>query len=194
MGELSKQQRSAQGTKRSATDSQAIGAALPIFMGPAFDPNVHRIPCWLTIVGHKPGTFDGEDRLGWGVHPIGLVDCINIPICRQFNLKSPQSFSTLWDMEATAQERVATKYRPQDGYLKMMKRLIVHVRLDFTAIQFIPDPEVWNIYVPLDLTPTSVRSGQVGRLVPKSGLTERLQEARDSILSRARRKAGLCLK
>lgn len=194
MGELSRQQRSSQGPKRSYHDSMSVGVALPIFSGPSFDPREHRIPCWLTISGHKPGTFDGEDQLGWGVHPIGLVDCINIPMCQLFSLKSPQDFGTLWSTEASSSERVASKYRPQDGYLQMMKRLIVHVRLDFTAIQFIPDPQVWNVYVPLDLSPTCVRSGQTGRLILKSGLTEKIQSARDSVLTRARRSIGLCLK
>lgn len=194
MGELAKQQRSAQGPKRSAQDSAVTGIAIPIFSAPLFDPAVHRIPNWITIPGHKPGTFDGEDALGWGVHPIGLVSCINIPMCEQFDLEVNHSFGRLWELESTAKERAIATENKQKGYRLLLKRLIVRVGIDFTSIQFIPDPEVWNIYVPLDLTPTSVQEGVMGKLVLKSGLTEKLQAARDGIMSKYRRKLGLCMK
>jgi hypothetical protein len=194
MGDLAKAQRSAEGPKRSVLDSATTGVALPIFGAPLFQPEDHGIPNWIQIPGHRMGRFSGEDQLGWGTHHIGLVDCINIPMCDHFSLKQPQNWHVLWDLEATHKEKLATKYRKQEGHFLLLKRLIVRVRLDPTGVRFIPDPEIWNIYVPLDRSQTVVRDGVVGKPVMKSGLNKKLDNARDSLLTKFRRKVGLCMK
>jgi hypothetical protein len=193
MGELANARRSAEGPKRSGIDSATSGVALPIFGSPSFLPEDHGVPNWIIIPGHSPGRFDGEDALGWGTHHIGLVDCINIPMCNHFSLKQPQNWATLWDLEATAQEKLAAKFRRQDGHLMLLKRLIVRVRLDPSGIRFIPRPELWNIYVPLDRSQTVVRDGVVGKPVLKSNITEELAKVRDGIMTKFKKKVDRCM-
>lgn len=189
MGELARQQRSSHGPKLSGLDAAATAIQLPIFGGPVFDPTEHRVPNWIIIPGHVLGTFDGEDQLGWGMHPVGVVDCINLPMCKQFNLKVKQNFGALFTLEATYKEKMLAKTKPQAAFLSLLKRLIVRVKVDLTAAQFIPDPEVFDVLVNLDMSQTAVRNGASGRLVLKSTfISDKVNKARDSLMSKFRKK------
>ena len=162
MGMLEKMRSSHIGPKRSVIDMSAGPVSLPIFKGPVFDPTEHRVRNWVSVPGEYG--FPGLDHYGWGLHPNGMIDCINLPACQSFD-GSIRDWGTLWSMEATGFEMLVSQADPAAARVKLLKRLIVRVLLNPSMMTFIPDPKKWDVQVVPALGYTSLPNGISGSLV-----------------------------
>jgi len=161
--------------QESTSDGRSY-ALLPIFDGVQFKPEDHKVHSWFRYPGAEG--FPGLDNLGWGTSPNGIVTCINIPMCSRFNAESSRDWSTLWSLEATADEVLMEAKNPVRAHYLFLKRLIVPVRVG--DLKFIPDSEMWEVGVPLDLSPETVRQGVSGGLVLRPTLSEKVLNAQQS--------------
>lgn len=153
--------------------------ALLIFKDPLFDPNLHQIRNKETVPGWGAGSFAGLDSFGWGVHPTGVVDCVNMPMCTHgFGTSGSINFTNFWRLEASEQEVFLVNRKQPDGYRMFLDRMIVQVRLDASSVQMIPDPTVWVVAVPRAGSETSVPAGTTGRLVLRSAPTPETEKIR----------------
>lgn len=176
MGQLDKARRSHEGAKRSAYDSLSAEIALPIFRAPLFDPVEHRVENWMSHP--RDSGFAGLDTNNWGVNSVGVVTCINIPLCRKFSTSHPQNWSTFWGLEHNQMEAQLETRRAGMGHAALLRRLITFVRVDNPG--FIPEPEAWVVSAPTDFAMSSVRSGTTGRLTLRRKITEPTERIRGS--------------
>lgn len=156
------------GSQRSGTISTAE-VSLPIFMGPVFDPLAHRVQNWVTLPGERG--FPGLDAYGWGLHPNGMIDCINLPGCKSFD-GSEQTWEELWRSENLLDENLASQGSKTDGHTLLLRRCIVRVLLNPLDPGFCPDPKLWEVRVPFGLSQATIPNGSPGRLVLKNQVSK----------------------
>jgi hypothetical protein len=160
-GELAKMQKRGQGAKGEVPlGGQLQKLVLPIFRSPIFIGHGALNPYF--VPGLARGGFPGEDEYGWGTHPNGLVDCINLQACTNgFSLMAEQNWPTLWDYE---------RRDDHEPVVQFLERLIIPIRLDPSSVKRIPNPETWNVEVQLDSG--LLKPGALGKLTLKARPTE----------------------
>jgi hypothetical protein len=143
---------------------------LPIFK----DWDGHSVKNWIS----HPPSFAGLDPLGFGLHPSGIVDCINIPLCGQFRLADAHDFGLFWRYESNSTEQDIWENDRQHAHERMLRRLIVRVQLNLTDPRFVPDPDIHHIRVATSLSQRTIRDGAVGSVILRSGFNKKLHELR----------------
>lgn len=139
---------------------------LIIFKGPLFEPAEHGVRNPGLMPGRDPQDFPGLDSKGWGLFPNGVITCINMPMCANgFSINNAVNWTNFWNLNASADEMAMSIQNGVEGRRRFLGRLIIPVRLDMSGIQFVPDPSIWLVSVPLSDS-QSVKASSVGRLVP----------------------------
>ena len=147
---------------------------MPIFMGPVFDPLEHRVRNWAEVPGERG--FPGLDAYGWGLHPTGMIDCINLPNCKFFD-GSIRNWAKLWNSEAMAEGDLCAYEDTTQGHKLFLRTIIRRVMLNPIDPAFCPNPELWDVKVDLE---GSVPNGAIGRLVPRNIATKESEDQRFS--------------
>lgn len=192
MGELSRARRSHVGSEESQ-EFRSPGAGylvLPIF-GSNFDG--HRVVNHAAHVvpgeaAATPMAFAGESTYGWGVHPDGTVDCLDVRSVKYWTLGVDRDeWDVLWSAEANNTELAAGI----DGGRRMLiERLVVNLQIQFQGVTFIPDPREWAVMV------TNVRGSleqAYGTLVPKPAYDEWGAKVRAETFRRQAKERKRCL-
>ena len=186
MGALGKGQKSHIGTEDQADMRRPLGIAVPIF-GKNFEGHGLR----NRGLNQSSSDFDGESEEGWGVHPNGIVDCIDMRSVRNWKIGAdPDTWAYLWNLEATIEENIAGSIAHDKGGIEhFINRLVIQVQLVFTGSVFIPDSTAWLINI---TSPSWTLAGSRGVPIPKPAIDPRGAAVREKMMRRRARALEKC--